>query len=59
MENEYEGRGVNCRSLSQNLSVILIGHLDFAPHSQKAVAFELIGPTMKWSLLFYPRRYLF
>jgi len=59
MENEYEGRGVNCWSLNQSLSLILIGHLDFAPHSQKTVAFKLIGPKMKWSPFFYPRRYLF
>lgn len=58
MENEYEGRRVNCRSLNKSLSLILIGHLDFAPHPQKTVAFELIGPKMKWSLLLYPQLFI-
>lgn len=55
MENDCEGRRVNCRSLNQNLSLILVGHLDFAPC--KIVAFELKRPKMNWSLLFYPKMY--
>lgn len=41
---------MNYRSLNQNLSLILIEHVDLTPNLQKTSTFELAVPKMKWSL---------